>query len=524
MNLPILIEKLLRLAVEHAGAQRGLLILLHDSEPHVEAEAQSRDGNVGIVIRHERVKPTDLPQSTLQYVLRTRERVLHDDASSRKGQSEDEYFRNNRPRSLLCLPILKQSKAIGALYLENSLTAHAFTLGRVAVLDILASQAAISLENATLYTDLQLQVGLLQQLPVSAWTLKPDGTPDFVNQVWLEFAGQTLDFVRSHSAAWMTAVHPEDREMAAKIFWQGVHSGQDFAIETRSLRARDRTYRWHLQQAVVMRDAEGKVLKFVGTTTDIDDQKRTAEALRQAQAELAHVTRVTTMGQLTASIAHEVNQPLGSVINNANACLNLLAGNAPQLNDVRDALAEIIEDADRASAVIARVRQLARKTPPDKTLLDMKKVITEVLAFARYENTARRVTIIPEFSESLPPVLGDRVQLQQVLLNLIVNGMDAMNATEVSKRVLNISARSEPQSGTPMCLVRVQDAGVGLKPEEMDKIFEAFHTTKPQGMGMGLAISRSIIEAHGGRLWAESNGRSGATFLFSLPAAPNVTL
>ena len=148
MNLPILIEKLLRLAVEHAGAQRGLLILLHDDEPYVEAEAQSGDGSVEIVIRHERVKSTDLPQSVLQYVLRTRERVLHDDASSRQGQSEDEYFRNNRPKSLLCLPILKQTKVIGALYLENSLTAHAFTSGRVAVLDVLASQAAISLENA----------------------------------------------------------------------------------------------------------------------------------------------------------------------------------------------------------------------------------------------------------------------------------------------------------------------------------------------------------------------------------------
>ena len=181
---------------------------------------------------------------------------------------------STRGPSCVCQSSSK-TKLVGALYLENNLAPCAFTPDRVAVLELLASQAAISLENAALYTDLQLQVGVLQHLPVSAWTLTPDGTPDFVNQVWLEFAGQTVDFVRSRPEAWMTAVHPEDREIAARIFWEGVRSGQGFAMEIRSLRARDGTYRWHLSQAVVLRDSEGQVLKFVGTTTDIDDQKRT---------------------------------------------------------------------------------------------------------------------------------------------------------------------------------------------------------------------------------------------------------
>ena len=209
--------------------------------------------------------------------------MILDDASTDKVYSKDEYVGRKLSKSVLCLPIVKQKKLVGALYLENNLTPRVFTPDRVMVLQLLASQAAFSLENAALYTDLQLQVGLLQHLPVSAWTLKPDGTPDFVNQVWLEFAGQTPDFVKSHPEAWMTAVHPEDRERAAKSFWDGVHSGEDFAFETRSLRAQDGTYRWHLQQAVVLRNAEGTVLKFVGTTTDIDDQKRTEEALRQAE-------------------------------------------------------------------------------------------------------------------------------------------------------------------------------------------------------------------------------------------------
>src|SRR5580692_3785947 len=173
----------------------------------------------------------------------------------------------------------------GALYLENNLTPGVFTPDRVTVLQLLASQAAISIENATLYSELQLQAGLLQRLPVSAWTLTPDGTPDFVNQVWLEYSGQNLDFIRSRPEAWMTAVHPEDREAASKAFWGGIRAGRGFAIETRSLRAQDGTYRWHLQQSVVLRDAEGKVLKFVGTTTDIDDQKRAEEKLRESEYE-----------------------------------------------------------------------------------------------------------------------------------------------------------------------------------------------------------------------------------------------
>ena len=187
------------------------------------------------------------------------------------------------------LLIVRQGKLAGVLYLENKLAPLVFTSSRVAVLQLLASQAAISLENASLYSDLELQAGLLQNLPVSAWTLKPDGTPDFVNQVWLDYSGQSLDFVRSHPEAWMAAVHPEDRERASSAFWHGVRSGHGFATETRSLRVKDGTYRWHLQQAVPLRDAEGRVLKFVGTTTDIDNQKRAEEKFRKSENDLRKV-------------------------------------------------------------------------------------------------------------------------------------------------------------------------------------------------------------------------------------------
>jgi len=252
---------------------------------------------------------------------------------------------------------------------------------------------------------------------------------------------------------------------------------------------------------------------------------RTSEdALAKARSELAKVARVTSLGELTASIAHEVNQPLTAVVNNANACLSLLPIGAPHLEEVREALTEIIDDADRASALIARVRQLAKKAPFEKSLLDLRDVITDVLALARYESSTRRVSIRTDLPKELPFILGDRVQLQQVLLNLVVNGMDAMNTVEESKRVLIICARHEIRDGRREALVSVRDSGTGFKSQEMDRLFEAFYTTKPQGMGMGLAISRSIIEAHGGRLWAEANQGPGATFLFTLPVAGNAEL
>jgi C4-dicarboxylate-specific signal transduction histidine kinase len=253
------------------------------------------------------------------------------------------------------------------------------------------------------------------------------------------------------------------------------------------------------------------------------ERKRAEAALDEAQAQLAHITRIATMGELTASIAHEVNQPLTAVVNNANACLDLLPKGAPNVDEAREALVEIIDDADRASAIITRVRQLVKKTPFERGRLDLRDVITDALALAGHESAVRRVTMRTELPTELPPILGDRVQLQQVLLNLIVNGMDAMNAVEESKRVLIICGRCGTSDGAPKALLSVQDAGIGFKPGEMDRLFEAFYTTKPQGMGMGLAISRSIIEAHGGRLWAEPNQGAGATFLFSLPVADDAS-
>jgi PAS domain S-box-containing protein len=363
--------------------------------------------------------------------------------------------------------------------------------------------------------ELQLQVQLLQQLPVSAWTLNPDGTPDFVNQVWLEFAGQTLDFIRSHPEAWMTAVHPEDREMAARSFWEGVHSGQGFAFETRSLRARDGAYRRHLQQAVVLRDAEGKVLKFVGTTTDIDDQKRAEEALRQAQGDLARINRVTTMGELTASLAHEINQPITGTITNANVVLRWLGQEQPDLDEVRAAVTRIRRDAQRAAEIVARIRSQFEKSSENLKALDVSEMIGGTVALMRSEAVRYSISIRTELAADLPEIVGDRVQLQQVAMNLIVNSIEAMKDFDGKREMIFRSQRAD----NGQILVSVIDTGPGFPPQLAEQIFDPFFTTKPHGTGMGLRISRSIVESHGGRLWAESAVGRGATFHLSLPAA-----
>jgi PAS domain S-box-containing protein len=520
MVLPQLIEKLVRIAVEHAGADRGLLILLRGGarggEPRIQAEAVTcGTDKVEVVLRQSAVTPADMPQSALQYVIRTQERVLLDDASADNVYAKDEYVRQKRSKSILCLPIVKQTRFVGILYLENHLTSGAFTRDRVSVLQLLASQASISLENAHLYSDLQLQAELLQRLPVSAWTLEPDGTPDFVNEVWLEYSGQTLDFVRSHPEAWMTAVHPEDRDAASRTFWDGVRSGQGFAIETRSLRARDRSYRWHLQQAVVLRDAEGKTLKFVGTTTDIDDQKRVEEALRQARDDLARINRVTTMGELAASLVHEVSQPISGAMTNANTCLRKLGSDELDLDGVRTAIARIARDAQRAAEIIARIRSQFKRGAMQREVIDVNEINRETVALLRSEAGRYDISVRTELADDVPHVVGDRVQLQQVAMNLIINSIEATKDVDGIREIVIKSRRAE----NDQILVSVSDTGIGFSPQLAEQIFEPFFTTKPHGTGMGLRISRSIIEFHGGSLWAVGNPGRGATFHLNLPAA-----
>ena len=262
----------------------------------------------------------------------------------------------------------------------------------------------------------------------------------------------------------------------------------------------------------------GRPDRVLVTITDISERRRAEEALQKAQAELAHVTRVTTLGELAASIAHEVNQPLAAIVADANASLNWLAAANPDLDQVRDAMAAIVKDGYRAADVVQRIRQLATKTEPRKARLDVNDVVRDVLSIVRSELRHHEVTLAVDLASGLPPVLGDRVQLQQVVLNLVMNGIEAM--ADVGNRPRELLIRSE-QKEPGTILIAVRDSGSGVDPHGANRIFDAFYTTKPYGLGMGLSISRSIVEAHGGLLWATPNEPHGAVLHLSLPVGPS---
>jgi NO-binding membrane sensor protein with MHYT domain len=255
------------------------------------------------------------------------------------------------------------------------------------------------------------------------------------------------------------------------------------------------------------------ILAFASVASQFE-RKRAEEALRQAQAELAHVSRVMTLGELTASISHEVNQPLAAVVINGQVCLRLLALETPRLDEMRAAVERIVREANRASEVIQRIRALAKRTEPRMISLDINDVIREAILLVQREVFTHRVSLRTELASALPPVLGDRVQLQQVVINLLINGVEAM--ASITDRPREILIRSQqPEAG--QVLVQVQDSGIGIDSETAERLFSAFFTTKPSGMGMGLSISRSIIRAHGGRLWVSPNPDHGAAFQFTVP-------
>ena len=259
-------------------------------------------------------------------------------------------------------------------------------------------------------------------------------------------------------------------------------------------------------------DAAGRFAGYRGVARDITERQRTEEALRQAQAELAHVARLTTLGELTASIAHEINQPLGAMVNSANACMRWLA--AQNLARAQQSALRVVADGQRAGEIITRIRALAQKTPPHKDWLDINATIRDVLALARSEVHRHRVVVATHLAEPVPLVRADRIQIQQVLLNLLINALEALSGVGDGPR--EVVVQSEPDAA-PGVLVTVRDSGPGLDPQSLDRLFEAFYTTKPHGLGLGLAISRSIIAAHGGRLWATANVPHGAVVQFTVP-------
>jgi PAS domain S-box-containing protein len=543
-----LVDTIMRKAIEHAGAQRGLLILVRDQDQRIEAEATTSGDTIVVRLQEAPVAEAAVPQSIIRYVSRTHESVILDDALARHPFSADSYVHQLHARSILCLPLINQAKLIGLLYLENNLSPNVFTPTRIAVLKLIASQAAISLENTRLYRRLEKREAKIRRLVdaniigIFMWNL--EGGIIEANEAFLHMLKFSRGDLLSGRVRWtdLTPAEWRDRDERAVAEIKATGTFQPFQKE---YFRKDGTRVPVMIGAAMFEKTGSEGVAFVLDLSQQkhaeDERKRAEDALQEAQTELAHVTRVAAMGELTASIAHEINQPLGAVVNNASACLRWLT--AHNLEEARRSASLVIADGHRAGEIISRIRALAKKAPPQKDWLDVNETIGEVIAMARSGVQRNRISLQTELANDLPLILGDRIQLQQVILNLLINAIEAMSEVSAGLRELWVSSQrfskmsaqgpsalqtggseeDEPAAGTltetegTYVLIAVRNSGPGLDPKGLDRLFDAFYTTKPQGLGMGLAISRSIIEAHGGRLWAKANVPQGAVFQFTLP-------
>jgi PAS domain S-box-containing protein len=524
-----LITTLMRLAVEQAGPERCSLTLPRSDGQRVVAQATTEGDTVSVRQRDEPLTLAALPASIIHFVLRTREPVLLDDASARNPFADDEYLRQRQTRSVLCLPLVSQSKLIGVLYLENNLAPAVFTPTRLAVLKLLASQAAIAVENASLYRDVAEREAKIRRLVdaniIGTFIWKVTGQNIEVGDAAIVEANDAflrmIGYDRADLAAGLLSKSflsaPEGRDRDAHTAAEVNATGAVLPFEKEYVR-KDGT-----RVPVLMGLAAFDERRLEGFAFVVDlTERRRAEAeareserrYREVQAALAHAGRVATMGQITASIAHEVSQPVSGAITNAHTALGWMSAPTPDIKEAMLALNRIIRDGNRAREIIERIRALARKAPARRDLVDINGAVREVIELTRSETTKSRILVRLDLVDGLPFVLGDRVQLQQVILNLIVNATESMNTTSDSPRDLLVTTGKEALGNV---LIAVQDSGPGLTEEALNRLFDPFHTTKPGGLGLGLSICRSIMEAHGGRLWAKANVPRGAIFQFTIP-------
>jgi PAS domain S-box-containing protein len=351
---------------------------------------------------------------------------------------------------------------------------------------------------------------ILDFTPQQVAVLGPDRTRIYSNQAMLDYLGLTLEDWQSGDPR--RFVHPDDFERMMSQDHSEFLKGLPHEIDLRLLGTGGK-YRWFLVRYSPLLDEQGRITRWYLAGTDIEDRKEAEEWSRRAQADLAHANRVTTMGELTASLAHEVNQPIAASLTNARTCLRWLAGDTPNVEEAREAAMRIVQDQTRAAEIISRTRLLFKNAPPQRELVDINEVIREMIVLLRGETARYFISLQTQLAADLPQVMGDRVQLQQVLMNLTMNGIDAMANVNGTRELV---IHSQPAADGQL-MVSVSDTGIGLPPERADYIFDAFVTTKPHGTGMGLRISRSIVESHGGRLWAGENAPRGASFHFTLP-------
>jgi PAS domain S-box-containing protein len=521
-----LVDTLMHILLENAGAQTGRLLLARNESLVLAAEASVEQQTIYVrrLLNHalsasappgSATPEAALPSSIVNYVRRSQERVLLDDARQSNPFSADDYLTRRQPKSVLCLPLIRRSELIGLLYVENNLATHAFTPERVTVLELLASQAAISLENAMLYAELREREARIRRLfdsnIIGIFFGDLAGNATEANDAFLQIVGYTRQDLLSGKIDWADMTPPEYRATDARHVEALRRTGTCQPFEKEYIRKDGRRVPVMVGSAI-LEDSQEKGLAFV---LDLTERKRAEEQLQALQAQLTHATRVTTLGELSASVAHEVGQPLTAIVTSGEACLRWLGHRTPQPEEVRACVEHMIAEGRRAGEIVQGIRSLTKRTNPQKTRLELNDVVNDVVSLVQREVLNHRVSLRLELAPELPQVLGDRVQLQQVIINFVMNGIQAMADIGDAPRELLIESRHD--NGGHF-VVAVRDSGTGIDPENANRLFDAFFTTKPDGMGMGLSICRSIIEAHGGRVWARNNAGRGAVFQFSLPA------
>ncbi|HEV7321142.1 MAG TPA: PAS domain-containing protein [Ensifer sp.] len=368
-------------------------------------------------------------------------------------------------------------------------------------------QDAVNLRSRSI--ELSLLVNLV---PSHVWLLGPEGTTTMINKHMADFLGLDLSNAGDVEAVMDTIFHPDDAESVRRELGRCLATGDSFSMSYRLLRA-DGTFRWMLGRVEPIRDKDGNIVQWFGLCHDVEDQVQAAAALRRSAEQLAHAARAANLSQLAASIAHEINQPLTAVVTDSDVCVRWLSADPPNVERGKHAAEKVTQDALAALNIVGRIRALFRKQPQARTVEDVNRLVHEVVDLMSDEISANTTRVEMNLGVHLPAVPLDRVQVQQVLVNLIRNGIQAMDSTNPF-RTLKIKSSSDP--GNVVCIA-VEDAGTGFA--HPDRVFEPFFTTKSNGMGMGLPICRSIVEAHGGRLWVENNPSGGATVSFTLPAS-----
>lgn len=531
INLERLIAILMTMLLERAGAQRGLLIRVMDNNiPQVEASAQTSSDGVQVRILRDMPMAGDMPLSVLAAVIRTGQEIRTGKPEEFSPFSQDPYLVTSGA-AVLCVPMFKGARLVGVLYLENRLMPEVFTAEHSKVVSLLGAHAAVSLETARLYAELleeniqrrrvekelrasQTSLMLGEQIShTGSWRWELEQDLMFMSEEYARILGLPEKQKMISMAEFLTFVHPDDYVRVSKVVTDGVRDGLTLQAEFRIVNAAG-CVRYILGIGSPV-GVGSEVYEYYGTITDITSQRQAEDAVRVAQAELARVSRATTVGQLTSSIAHEINQPLMSIVSNAGASLRWLNHDPIRHDNIRAGLEEIVAEGQRAGEIIRSIQALTRKQESIFCRIDLHYLVQHIMTLSRSEIEQRRVAVEYDLKATRSFILADSVQIQQVLINLVINAVEAMAEVADRPRTLRISTHNPVEAAVEL---RVIDSGTGLAPEVRERVFDSFYTTKAQGMGMGLTISHSIVERHQGELKAQPGSPYGSCFSITLPA------